>query len=218
MISNQKIAAFKKLANSGQIYDSVDAEFLDYQHQMVQRINVFNQTPETPTGLKERDDILKQALGTYGDGLYVIPPIYANSGLGNVHVGKNVVINFNNNFVDDGTITIGDDTMIGPNCTFATAIHPISPKLRHHKLQYNQPIHIGKNVWIGGSATILPGVTIGDNSIIGAGSIVTKNIPANVIAVGNPAHVLREITADDDRFFDGQPIPQEILDKYMSAE
>lgn len=216
MISKEKIASFKKLANSGKIYDSVDEEFLNYQHQMVQRVNEFNNTPETPEGLKKRDEILKQAMGTYGEGLYVIPPINANSGLTNVHVGKNVFINFNCNFVDDGDIFIGDDTMIGPNCTFATAIHPISPKLRRHKLQYNKPIHVGENVWFGGSVTVLPGVTIGDNSIIGAGSVVTKNVPENVIVVGNPARILRKITERDNQFYDGdKPIPQEIIDKYM---
>ncbi|WP_295747192.1 sugar O-acetyltransferase [uncultured Limosilactobacillus sp.] len=216
MISQEKIASFKKLANSGRIYDSVDEEFLNYQHQLVQRIFEFNQTPETPAGLKKRDEILQQSMGTYGEGLYIIPPINANSGLTNVHVGKNVVINFNCNFVDDGNIFIGNDTMIGPNCTFATAMHPISPKLRRHKLQYNKPIQIGDNVWLGGNVTILPGVTIGDNSIVGAGSVVTKNVPANVIVVGNPARILRQITDRDDRVYDGhKTIPKEIIDKYM---
>lgn len=212
MISKDKIAKFKKLANSGKIYDSVDEEFLNYQHQMVQQVFEFNQTPETPAGLKKREEILKNVMGTYGEGLYVIPPINANSGLTNVHVGKKVVINFNCNFVDDGDVFIGDDTMIGPNCTFATAIHPISPRLRRHKLQYNKPIHI----WLGGNATVLPGVTIGDNSIVGAGSVVTKDVPANVIVVGNPARVLRQITDWDDIYYDGdKKIPQEIIDKYM---
>lgn len=215
MISKEKIREFQRLANSGEIYDSVDDEFLNYQHEMVQRVNEYNATPDTVVGLKKRNELLKQ-IGVYNEGLYIIPPIYANTGLGNVHVGKDVVINFNNNFVDDGDIFIGDDTMIGPNCTFATAIHPISPKLRLHKLQYNKAIHIGKNVWIGGNATILPGVTIGDNSIIGAGSVVTKDVSNNVIAVGNPARVLREITEQDDKFYDGnKPIPDEIINKYM---
>ncbi|HIY92871.1 sugar O-acetyltransferase [Companilactobacillus sp. HBUAS56275] len=216
MISKEKIEAFKKMANSGEIYDSVDEEFLDYQHELVQRINEFNQTPETKVGLKKRDEILQEAMGTYSEGLYIIPPIYANSGLSNVHVGKNVFINFNNNFVDDGEVFIGSDTMIGPNCTFATAVHPISPRLRRQKLQFNKPIHIGENVWLGGNVTVLPGVSIGENSIVGAGSIVTKDIPANVIAVGNPARVLREITEKDDEFYDkDKKVPQEILDKYM---
>lgn len=216
MISEENINAFKDLANSGKIYDSVDENFLGYQHQMVQLINEFNQTPETPAGLKKREKILRKAMGTYSDGLYIIPPVYANSGLTNVHVGKNVVINFNNSFVDDGNIFIGDDCMIGPNCMFATAIHPTSPRLRRHKLQYNKSIRLGKNVWLGGNVTVLPGVSIGDNSIIGAGAVVTKDIPDNVIAVGSPAKILRKITDQDDIYYDhGKKIPEEIIDEYM---
>ena len=90
-------------------------------------------------------------------------------------------------FVDDGDIYIGDDTMIGPNCTLATSIHPVSPRLRKYKIQRNRQIHIGRNVWLGAGAIILSGVTVGDNSIVGAGSVVTKDVPANVIVVGNPA-------------------------------
>ena len=123
--------------------------------------------------------------------------------------------NFSCCFVDDGDIYIGDDTMIGPNCTLATSIHPVSPRLRKYKIQRNRQIHIGRNVWLGAGAIILPGVTIGNNSIVGAGSVVTKDVPANVIVVGNPARVLRQITEDDDRFEGGKPIPQAMLDKYQ---
>lgn len=215
-ISKEKIAAFKRMANSGEIYDSVDDEFIAYQHELVQRINEFNNTPETPEGLARRDEILREALGTYGEGLYIIPPIHANSGLSNVHVGRDVVINFNCNLVDDGEIYIGDDCMIGPGVSIATAIHPVSPRLRRHKLQWNKPVRIGKNVWVGAAATILPGVTIGDNCIVGAGSVVTKDVEPDSIVVGNPARVLRKITPDDDVYYEkGREIPQEILDKYM---
>lgn len=209
--SNGKFQKFQAIANSGKIYDSMDDSFLDYQHHLVQKINEFNQTPETASGLREREAILRDVLGTYQDGLYIIPPIYANSGLSNVHVGKNVVINFDCRFIDDGEIFIGADTMIGPGCTFATANHPISPRLRRRRLQYNYPIHIGENVWFGAGVIVLPGVTIGNNTIIGAGSIVTRDIPENTIAVGNPAKVLRQITADDDKFYDGRPIPDEFF-------
>lgn len=208
--------AYKKMANSGGIYDSVDDDFIAYQHIIVQRINDFNNTPDTEDGLKRREEILREAMGTYGENLYVIPPIYANCGLTNVHVGKNVVINFNCIFVDDGEIFIGDDCMIGPGCNLATSIHPISPRLRRHKLQYNKPIHIGNNVWFGAGVTVLPGITIGDNSIVGAGSVVTKDVPANVIVAGNPARLIRAITEEDDYTYEkGKKIPQEILDKYL---
>ena len=216
MITREKIEAFRRMQNSGEIYDSVDEEFIEYQHMLVQRINEFNATPDTEEGLRKREEILREAMGTYGEGLYIIPPIHANCGLSNVHVGRDVVINFGATLVDDGEIFIGDDVMIGPNCNIATAVHPISPRLRRHKLQFNKPVHIGDNVWVGAGAIILPGVTIGKNSVIGAGSVVTKDVPPDVIVGGSPARVIRAIGPDDDVYFDkGRKIPQEILDRYM---
>ena len=215
MIDREKDNQYHDMLNNGQMYDSVDEEFIAYQHALVQRLNEFNRTDETPEGLKERDMILKEICGTYGEDLYIIPPIHANCGLRHIHFGKRVVVNFNCMFVDDGDIFIGDDVMIGPGCIFATAIHPISPRLRKYKIQRNKQIHIGNNVWFGGGAIVLPGVTIGDNSIVGAGSIVTKDVPANCIVVGSPAKVLRQITEEDDKFEGGKPIPQEMLDKYL---
>ena len=215
-MTKEQMQAWQDKANSGDIYDSVDEELIEYQHMLVQRLNEFNNTPDTPEGLKRRDEILREAMGTYGEGLYVIPPIYANFGLANVHVGKNVVFNFNTTLVDDGEIFIGDDCMIGPGCNLATSVHPISPRLRRHKLQYNKPIHIGNNVWLGASVTVLPGITVGDNAIIGAGSVVTKDVPANAIVAGNPAHLIRMITEEDDYTYEkGKKILQEILDKYL---
>ena len=112
---------------------------------------------------------------------------------------------------DDTHIYVGDYTMIGPNVTIATAGHPILPVLREQAYQYNASVHIGRNCWLGAGVIVLPGVTIGDNSVIGAGSIVTKDIPANVIAVGNPCRVLREIS-DHDReyYFKDKKIDQKI--------
>lgn len=215
-MNNQKYKEYHTMLNSGELYDSVDSELIEHQHALVQRLNEFNNTPDTPDGLVERERILKEIVGTYGEGLFVIPPISANNGLNNVHVGKNVVINFNANFVDDGDIIIGDDCMIGPNVSIVTAMHPVSPKLRVHKIQYNKPVHLGKNVWVGAGAIILPGVTIGDNSIVGAGSVVTHDVEENSIVVGSPARVLRKINENDDRFYDnGKEIPQAMFDKYM---
>ena len=178
--------------------------------------SMMNSTPETESGLKKRETILREIMGTYGEGLYIIPPIYANCGLSNVHVGKNVVINFNANLVDDGEIFIGDDCMIGPNCNIVTSVHPVSPKLRKHKLQFNKPVHIGNNVWLGAGVTVLPGIKIGDNSIVGAGSVVTHDVEPNTIVAGVPARLLRHITEEDDKFYDkGITIPQVIIDKYI---
>lgn len=114
--------------------------------------------------------------------------------------------------MDDAQIYIGDGTMIAPNVTIIAASHPVSPKLRAKGYGCNKPIHIGKNVWIASNVTILPGVHIGDNSIIGAASVVTKDVPANVIAIGNPAKTLREITPDDDIYYDhGKLICENII-------
>ena len=113
-----------------------------------------------------------------------------------MHVGKNVVVNFNCNFVDDGEIFIGDYCMIGPNCNIITANHPISPRLRKAGLQFNKPVRLENNVWLGTGVTVLSGVTIGENSIIGAGSVVTKGIEPNSIAVGNPARVIKYLDRD----------------------
>lgn len=207
---------YHTLLNSGELYNSVDDELISYQHFLVQKINDFNNTPETPEGLLEREKILRETVGTYGDGLYIIPPVYANNGLHNVHFGKGVIVNFNCSFVDDADIFIGDNTMIGPQVSIITAQHPISPKLRENNLQYNKPVHIGKNVWIGAGALILPGVTIGDNSVVGAGSVVTRDVEENCIVVGSPARVLRKITEKDDLFYDGdKEIPEDIRMKYL---
>jgi galactoside O-acetyltransferase len=115
-----------------------------------------------------------------------------------VHFGSNIYANFNLTCVDDGHIYVGDWTEFGPNVTIATAGHPIHPELREDpELQFNKDVHIGRCVWIGANTVVLPGVTIGDNSVIGAGSVVTKDIPANVVAYGNPCRVIREIDERD---------------------
>lgn len=199
----EKIKEYQRLAVSGEIYDSVDDELLLAQHECVERLNRFNATFDTPEGLAQRDEILKEMVGRDNDLPFIIPPIYSNWGLKNVHIGKNVFLNFGTCLVDDGPIYIGDDCMIGPGCHIVTAIHPVSPRLRKKKLQYNKPVTLGNNVWLGAGVIILPGVTIGDNSIVGAGSVVTHDVPTDTIVVGNPAKVLRKITEDDDRQYDG---------------
>ncbi len=207
---------YSQLLNSGELYDCSDEEMLAYQSELVERLNEFNRTPESPEGLKKRDEILRELLGTYGEGICIIPPVYANWGLRNVHVGKNVFLNFNVCLVDDADIFIGDDCLIGPGCHIVTAQHPVSPELRRRKLQYNKPVHLGRNVWLGAGAIILPGVTIGDNSIVAAGGVVTRDVEANVIVGGAPARVIRKITPEDDRFYDrNRPIPEEIIQKYL---
>lgn len=141
-------------------------------------------------------EILAELVGALGEDSYVKPPLYVDYGE-NIFVGDRVFINYNLMALDVVAITIGDDCQIGPNVQLLTPTHPIDPGARRAKLEAAEPIVIGENVWLGGGVIVCPGVSIGDNSVIGAGSVVTKNIPANVVAVGNPARVLREIGPQD---------------------
>ena len=136
-----------------------------------------------------------------GDKCYLETPFYASWGGKNVSIGEHFYSNYNLMLVDDGEIIIGDNVMIAPNVILCSATHPVSPNLREKGVQYNLPVKIGNRVWIGANSVVMPGVTIGDNSIIGAGSVVTKDIPPNVIAFGNPCKVYREITEEDERYY-----------------
>ncbi|EPD0965181.1 sugar O-acetyltransferase [Vibrio vulnificus] len=158
----------------------------------------FNQT--RPSEMEKRTAILRDLLANVGENCYIEPPLRANWGK-HTHLGNNVYANFNLTLVDDTHIYIGNSVMIAPNVTIATAGHPIDPELRRKVAQFNIPVHIKDNVWIGANSVVLPGVTIGENSVIGAGSVVTKDIPANVVAVGNPCRVLRPIGEHDRRYF-----------------
>ena len=147
-------------------------------------------------------DLLKKMFAEIGDDCYIETPFFANWGGKHVHFGNGVYANFNLTLVDDGEIYVGNNVLFAPNVILASGTHPIHPGLRSRQAQYNLPIHIGNNVWIGANSVILPGVNIGDNSVIGAGSVVTKDIPANVIAVGNPCKVLRKIDENDLVYYD----------------
>ena len=136
-----------------------------------------------------------------GENCYIEPPFHANWAGKHVHFGKNVYANFNLTCIDDTHIYVGDYTMIAPNVILATATHPVLPELREQGYQYNMPVHIGKNCWLGAGVIVLPGVTIGDNTVVGAGSVVTKDLPANVVAVGCPCRVLREISERDKEYY-----------------
>ena len=185
--------------HSGEIYNPSDDTIFEEQIKCLDRLYDFNAT--RPTELDKRSQMLKEMLAEVGENCYIEPPFHSNWGGKNVHLGKNVYFNFNATLVDDTHIYIGDCTMLGPNVVIATAGHPILPELREKALQYNLPVHIGRNCWLGAGVIVLPGVTIGDNTVIGAGSVVTKDIPANVVAVGNPCKVLREINEHDKEFY-----------------
>ena len=179
----------------GKLYLPTGEGLLADQAVCLERLYEYNHT--RPSQNKEREALLKEMFAEIGEGVYLEPPFHANWAGHHVHMGKNVYANFNLTLVDDGEIYIGDYTMIGPNVTIATAGHPVLPELRQEAYQFNIPVHIGKNVWIGAGVIILPGVTVGDNTVIGAGSVVTKDIPSDVVAVGNPCRVLRPIGEKD---------------------
>ena len=184
---------------TGELYLPNDDEIFQDQIRKLDRLYDFNMT--RPTQLDKRKEMLKEMFAEIGEDCYIEPPLHANMAGAYVHFGKNVYANFNLTLVDDGHIYVGDYTMIGPNVTIATAGHPILPELREKGYQYNMEVHIGKNCWLGSGVVVLPGVTIGDNVVVGAGSIVTKDLPSNVVAVGNPCRVLREMNERDKEYY-----------------
>ncbi|MGC4944647.1 sugar O-acetyltransferase [Streptomyces sp. DT224] len=136
--------------------------------------------------------VVAELLGGLGAGAHIRPPLYVDYG-SYITVGEDTFINYNLTALDVAPIAIGRDCQIGPNVQLLTPTHPVEPEPRRDKLEAARPITIGDNVWLGGGAIVLAGVTIGDNSVIGAGAVVTRDIPANVVAVGNPARVIRSI-------------------------
>ena len=194
---------FEKILNSGKLYRVQDGSDSDPRYQeYLQQMKTYNQLGYTKAAEQKKQQILKQLFAEVGDKAYIQAPYYAMWGGHHVHLGEKVYVNFNCTFVDDVQIYIGDGTMIAPNVTIIAASHPVSPTLRAEGYGCNYPVYIGKNVWLAANATVLQGIHVGDNSIIAAGSLVTKDIPANVIAMGTPAKVVRKITADDETYYD----------------
>ncbi|MGQ5575935.1 sugar O-acetyltransferase [Streptomyces sp. ECR3.8] len=147
------------------------------------------------TFVDERDQakaVLAELLGSVGEDVEIRPPLFVDYG-SNITVGARTFVNYHLTALDVAAITIGEDCQIGPNVQLLTPTHPVEPQPRRDKLEAARPITIGDNVWIGGGAIVCPGVTIGDNSVIGAGAVVTKDVPANVVAVGNPARPVRSL-------------------------
>lgn len=138
-------------------------------------------------------ETLRSFLGFVGEDAFVKPPFYVDYGE-NIFIGARTFINYNLVALDVATITIGEDCQIGPNVQLLTPTHPVEPQPRKDKLEAAEPITLEDNVWLGGGVIVLPGVTIGKDSVIGAGSVVVRNIPAGVVAVGNPARVIRKVT------------------------
>ena len=185
------------IMHSPGIYFCDDPEMDAAQTEQLNLLRDFN---DTRRGDPKRREIMERLFGEVGEDVYLEPPVHANWGV-STHFGDHVYANFNLTLVDDGEIFIGDHTMIGPNVTLATTGHPLRPDLRERGAQFSEPIRIGRNVWIGANVTVLTGVTIGDNAVIGACSLVTRDVPADCVAVGTPARVIREIDAHDREYY-----------------
>ena len=184
-----------------------DEENMDLQAHTKSLVRKFNTLP--PEDMEGREALLKDIFGNVGENVWIVPPLTAAVGK-YVSIGEGTYANMNLTLIDDWQITIGKHVLIGPNVTLCTTGHSIHPKHRADGM-YSFPITIEDNVWLGANVIVLPGVTIGENSVIGAGSVVTRDIPANVIAFGSPCKVYREINDHDaeyyfrDRRFDEQP-------------
>lgn len=203
----------KDKLHTGELYLPGDEELLKQQTACLERLYDFNHT--RPSEGERRTALLKEMFAEIGEGCYIEPPFYSNFGGAHCHFGKGVYANFGLTLVDDTHIYVGDCTMFGPHVTVATAGHPICPPLREVQYQYNMPVRIGRNCWIGAGVLIMPGVTIGDNTVIGAGSIVTKDIPAGCLAFGSPCRVQRQIGEHDrEYYFKDRRIPEELKKKF----
>ena len=189
----------KEKLHTGDLYLPGDEEIMTEQLARQEKLYEYNTT--RPKEQEKRQQLLKEMFAELGEGCYIEPPLHANWAGKFCHFGKQVYANYNLTLVDDTHIYVGDHTMFGPNVVVATAGHPILPSLREKAYQYNASVVIGKNCWIGAGAILLPGVKIGDHTVIGAGSVVTKDIPSGVVAVGNPCRVLREIGPHDAEYY-----------------
>lgn len=173
---------------AGDLYDPLDAELVRDRARARELCWDLNATRESDAELRRH--LLQKLLGTGGDSAWIQPPFYCDYG-SNIHLGQRVYFNFNCVVLDVCEVRIGDFTLIGPAVQIYTATHPLEAKLRRTR-EFAKPITIGSDVWIGGGAILCPGVTIGDRTVIGAGSVVTKSLPAGVVAAGNPCRVLRK--------------------------
>lgn len=176
---------------AGMIYDAnYDPQLINERLECKEMCRDYNDL--RPKQTDERTDLLRRLLGKTGDNILIEQPFYCDYGY-NIKVGENFYANFNLVILDGAPVTFGDNVFIAPDCGFYTAGHPIDATERNKGLEYARPITVGNNVWFGAKTCVLPGVTIGDNCVIGAGSVVVHDIPSDSVAVGNPCRVIRKI-------------------------
>ncbi|MBU2950766.1 sugar O-acetyltransferase [Tamlana agarivorans] len=175
---------------AGEMYSPTDPELAKERHQVRLLFHKFNSLSELD--LEERQKVLKKIIPNSGENLFIEPPFHCDYG-SNIKAGKNLFMNFSCCILDVAEVTIGDNCMFGPHVQIYTATHPLEFKARNSGKELGKSVSIGDNVWIGGNATICPGISIGNNVVIGSGAVVTKNFPANVVIAGNPAKIIKTI-------------------------
>jgi maltose O-acetyltransferase len=174
---------------AGELYDALEPELVKARDRARDLCQVLNATRESDREIRRK--LLRQIFGKGGDTVWMQPPFFCDYGT-NIEVGERVFFNFNCTVLDVCKVTIGEYSQFGSGVQILTPLHPLSAELRR-KQEYGAPVSIGSDVWVGSGAIILPGVTIGSRTVIGAGSIVTRDLPADVLAVGNPCRVIRQI-------------------------
>jgi maltose O-acetyltransferase len=175
---------------AGERYIADDPELVADRLRCAQQVRVYNET--SPIDLVRRAALLRELLGSVGADTVIRPPLQCDYGY-QTTIGARSFANWGLVLLDVGRITIGDDVQFGPNVQLLTATHPLQPGLRRDKWEAAEPVTIGDNVWLGGGVIVLPGVTIGPDTVIGAGAVVTRDLPAGVVAVGNPARIIRRL-------------------------
>lgn len=177
---------------AGELYDPLDAELVSARTRARDLCQMLNASREGEQETRRR--LCAKLFGKGGDSVLMQPPFYCDYGF-NIELGERVFFNFNCIVLDVCLVRIGDHTMFGPAVQILTPMHPLNAELRR-KEEYGKPVEIGSDVWVGGGALILPGVRIGSRSVIGAGSVVTRDVPEGVLAAGNPCRVIRDIQGD----------------------
>lgn len=181
----------KEKCKQGFLYNAnYDQELVKEREQCKDLCQEYNNTKYADA--EKRNELIRKIIGSSKANFLIEQPFFCDYGY-NIEIGENFYSNHNLIILDGAKVRFGDNVFIGPNCGFYTAGHPENAEQRNEGLEYARPISVGNNVWFGGNVTVLPGVSIGDNTIIGAGSVVTKNIPENVVAAGNPCKVIRAV-------------------------
>lgn len=175
---------------AGELYLAMNDKILVKEREQAKEL-CYDHNNCRPSEIQKREEIIKKLFGKIGKNFVIEQPFMCDYGY-NIEIGENFYANHNLTILDCNKVKFGDNVLIGPNCSFYTAEHPIDVEIRNSGLEYAKPIEVGNNVWFGGNVVVLSGVKIGDNVVIGAGSVVTKDIPSNVVAVGTPCKVIKK--------------------------